>query len=106
MFEFLKKDLTKTFKWTTIVLACLLFFSTCSNCSRKQNVAFTDKAHQEQVETLDATNKQLQDSILVLRGDIIAGDRAIEALRIENEHLREALKQSQEKPVIIYKENQ
>ena len=106
MFEFLKKDLTKTFKWTTIVLACLLFFSTCSNCSRKQNVAFADKAHQEQVETLNATNKQLQDSILILRGDVVAGDRAIEALRAENEHLREVLKQSQEKPVIIFKDEQ
>lgn len=103
IFELIKKNPTKSWKWTAIIVFCLFFFQTCSKCSHNQNAAFSEKSYQEQVDSLKNTNKQLQDSILVLRGDLQTCVKSTQDLQTENEHLREAFKQSQRKPVIIYK---
>ena len=100
----LKSNPLKTWKWVAIVLFCLLFLQTCSKCSHNQNALFTEKGYQEQVDSLKDFNKNLADSILVLQGNLNTCNKSIQDLQQENEHLRDALKQSQSKPVIIYKE--
>lgn len=105
LIDILKQNPLKTWKWVAIVLFCLLFLQTCSKCSTNQTLAFSEKGYQEQVDSLKNTNKQLQDSILVLRGDMQTCDKSNKDLQKENEYLRDALKQSQAKPVIIYKDN-
>ena len=46
----------------------------------------------------------LQDSVLILNGEIQSLQQNIQNLEQENSHVRDALKQSQAKPVIIYRE--
>lgn len=102
--ELITENPTKSWKWAAIVLACLLFLQTCSKCSHTQNAAFSEKNHIEHVDSLNISNKQLQDSILILRGNLQTCTKATQDLQQENDHLRDALKQSQSKPVIIYKD--
>jgi len=105
LIELIKGDPTKSWKWTAIVVFCLLFLQTCSKCSGNQNAAFLEKNHIEVVDSLKTSNKQLQDSILVLWGDLQTCSKSTQVLQTENEYLRDALKQSQSKPVIIYKDD-
>lgn len=104
LIELIKENPLKSWKWAAIIVFCLLFLQTCSKCSSNQNAAFSEKNHIEVVDSLKASNKQLQDSILVLRGDLQTCSKSTQDLLTENEHLRDALKQSQSKPVIIYKD--
>jgi hypothetical protein len=103
--DILKHNPMKTWKWVAIIFICLFFLQTCSKCSGNQNAAFAEKGLQEQVDSMQVYNKQLQDSILILQGDLQTCNRANHDLQGENEHLRDALKQSQSKPVIIYKDS-
>ena len=102
--ELIIENPTKSWKWAAIVLACLLFLQTCSKCSHTQNAAFSEKEYQETVETLKQDLKNSEDSILILRGNLQTYTKATQDLQQENDHLRDALKQSQSKPVIIYKD--
>ena len=104
LIELLKENPIKTLKWVCIILVCLLFLQTCSKCSGNQNAAFAEMGYTETIEELKNTNKLLQDSILILKGGLQTCERSNQDLRSENEHLQDALKQSQSKPVIIYKE--
>lgn len=104
LIDILKQNPAKTWKWIAIILFCLFFLQTCSKCSGNQNAAFAEKGLQEQVDSLKVSNKHLQDSVLILQGDLQTCNRANHDLQGENEHLRDALKQSQSKPVIIYRE--
>lgn len=104
LMDILKQNPVKTWKWVAIILFCLFFLQTCSKCSGNQNAAFAEKGLQEQVDSMQVVNKQLQDSILILKGDLQTCNKANQDLQTENTHLRDALKQSQSKPVIIYRE--
>lgn len=104
LIDLIKENPLKSWKWAAIVLACLLFLQTCSKCSRTQNAAFSEKEYQETVEILKQDLKNSKDSILVLRGDLQTCTKATQDLQQENGYLRDALKQSQSKPVIIYKD--
>lgn len=102
--DLLKQNPLKTWKWVAIIFICLFCLQTCSKCSGNQNAAFAEKGHQEVVDSLKQENKSLQDSILILKGDLQTCGRSNQDLQVENDHLRDALKQSQSKPVIIYRE--
>lgn len=102
--EILKKDTRKTWKWVALVAICLLFLQTCSKCSNNQAAAFRDKASQETVDSLRSALIKTNDTVVVLRGEVQAYHELVSRTGSENEYLRSALKQSQEKPVIIYKE--
>lgn len=103
--ELLKQNMEKTWKWVAIICFCLFFLQTCSKCSSKQNHAFAEKDCIETIDNQKDNINQLQDSILVLHGQIQTCNKSNQDLQNENSHLRDALKQSQSKPVIIYKEN-
>lgn len=100
--EFIKS--TRVWKWIAIVFACLFLIGSCRSCSQKQNSLFAEKNHQETIDSLTNRCNQLGDSILILNGTIDKYNQIIQDFQSENDHLRGALKQSQEKPVIIYKE--
>ena len=104
--ELLKKDLAKTWRWVAIILFVLLTLQTCSKCSSKQNQAFMDKSNSNLIDSLKVVNGRLQDSILILNGENQSLQQNIQNLEQENSHVRDALKQSQAKPVIIYKEKE
>lgn len=104
LMEILKKDARKTWKWVAIVAICLLFLQTCSKCSNNQAAAFHDKASQETIDSLHTALIRSNDTIVVLRGEVQAYHELVSRTGSENEYLRSALKQSQEKPVIIYRE--
>lgn len=103
--ELIMENPTRSWKWLSVFLACLLFLQTCSKCSHTQNAAFSEKGYQDVVDSLKTSNKSMCDSILVLRGDLQTCSKATQDLQDENNHLRDALKQSQSKPVIIYKDD-
>ena len=105
LMEIFKKDARKTWKWVAIVAICLLFLQTCSKCSNNQAAAFQDKASQETIDSLHTALIRSNDTIVVLRGEVQAYHELVSRTGSENEYLRSALKQSQEKPVIIYKES-
>lgn len=102
--DIFKQNPIKSWKWVAITLFCMLFLQTCSKCSSNQNAAFTEKGLQEQVDSIRVVNKQLQDSILILKGDLQTCERSNQDLRSENKHIQTALERSQNKPVIIYRE--
>ena len=102
--ELLTKDLAKTWRWVAVILFVLLTLQTCSKCSSKQNQAFADKSNSELIDSLKNINSTLQDSVLILNGEIQTLYQNIQNLEQENSHVRDALKQSQAKPVIIYRE--
>lgn len=101
--DIFKQNPIKSWKWVAITLFCMLFLQTCSKCSGNQNAAFTEKGLHEQVDSILVVNKQLQDSILILKGDLQVCERSNQEIRTENKHLQIALERSQNKPIIIYK---
>ena len=102
--DIFKQDQLKTWKWVAIIFICLFCFQTCSKCSGNQNAAFIERNHIEIIDSLTKDNKELQDSVLILIGDLQTFKKSNQALCEENDYLRNVLKQSQLKPVIIYKE--
>lgn len=102
--DILKQNPLKTWKWVAIIFICLFCLQTCSKCSGNQNAAFAEKGHHEMIDSLKRDNKELQDSILILKGDLQTCERSNQDLCSENEHLQDALVRSQNKPVIIYRE--
>lgn len=102
--DLLKQNPAKTWMWVAIFMFCLLFMQTCSKCSHKQNAMFAEKNNIEMIEELKVENQHLQDSILIIQGNLQTCSKSNQDLQNENDHLRDALKQSQEKPVIIWKE--
>ena len=105
LIEILKQDMTKTWKWVAILAICLLFLQTCSKCTHTQEAAFSNKSYQETVDSLKSALVKTNDTVVVLRGELQAYHELVDRSQTENEYLRSALKQSQEKPVIIYKES-
>lgn len=104
MFDFLKKNPLKTWKWVAIILACLLCFSTCSNCSHKQNAAWTSLSHQEVVDSLLNENQIYKDSIMVLNAIVQTQTAHAENADKEVEYLRGVVKDNNQRtPIIIYK---
>ena len=104
MFDFLKKNPLKTWKWVAIILACLLCFSTCSNCSHKQNAAWTSHSHQEVIDSLSKENQMYKDSINVLNATIQTQTAYAENVDKEVEYLRGVVKDNNQRtPIIIYK---
>lgn len=58
------------------------------------------------IDSLQQCNRRLHDSILILDGRLRACERSNKNLQSENDNLRNALKRSQNKPIIIYKEKE
>jgi len=104
LLDILKENPIKTWRWVAIILFVLLTLQTCSKCSSKQNQAFSDKSNSILIDSLKGVNSRLQDSVLILNGEIQSLQQNIQNLEQENSHVRDALKQSQAKPVIIYRE--
>ena len=102
--DIIKPKLAQVWKWLAIILLVVVCLQTCSRCGSKQTTIYTEKQHQVLVDSLNQQIKMAGDSILVLNGKIQTHEETIAGLRTENEHLRDALKQSQSKPVIIYRE--
>ena len=100
----IKQNPVQVWKWVAIILFCMFFLQTCSKCSHNQNAVFSEINNREIIDSLKHNNKELLDSILILTGNLQTCDKSNQDLHIENDHLRDIIKQSQLKPVIIYKE--
>ena len=104
MFDFLKKNPLKTWKWVAIILACLLCFSTCSDCSHKQDAAWANISRQEAIDSLSNENQIYKDSIMVLNAALQAQTAYAENADKEVEYLRDVVKDNNKRtPIIIYK---
>ena len=106
LFEFLKNDPQRWWKWSTIILIIVLVLSTCSHCTSKQNTAWEAKGHIQMIDSLRTENQNLKDSLVVL-GNVVTlmEDRATTAEK-EVEYLRGVVKDNtNRKPIIIYREN-
>lgn len=106
LFEFLKNDQQRCWKWTAIILIIILTLSTCSHCTSKQNTAWEVKGYIQMIDSLKTENQNLKDSLVVLDNAITLMKDRITTAEKDKEYLQGVVKDNtNRKPIIIYREN-